>query len=73
MQTTWRGERSVIVSGGRTWLDFDTVRHWVGQLEWAHSALMRPNETFPNGKELHECANEVIEEAEDVLLEFQVF
>lgn len=48
----------------------DRTSEAICELEWAHEALTKPNVTFPNGKELHECANERIDRNEDVLLDY---
>jgi hypothetical protein len=41
----------------------------VRQLEWAHQKLDEPCVTFQNGRSSHECAGEVIDQFEDVLLD----
>lgn len=47
----------------------DATRAAVCQLEWAYTKLAEPCVTFQNGRTSHECANEVIEEYEDALLD----
>lgn len=73
MKVTYRGARRVIEALGRLFAHNDESANAVCQLEWAYAALQRPNETFPNGKTLHECANETVEKFEDVALEHRLF
>lgn len=73
METTWIGQEKLITFQGRLFANNDQAADAVVQLEWAYSALKRQNETFPNGKQLHEIANETIEKYEDALIGHQRF
>jgi acetylornithine deacetylase/succinyl-diaminopimelate desuccinylase-like protein len=44
-------------------------RFHMGQIEWAKGILANPSVTWPNGRNSHEAANQVIEESEDALID----
>lgn len=44
-----------------------------GQVKWAQDKLAEENILYPSGKWSHECAFEVLNDAEDRLLEFMLF
>ena len=40
-----------------------------GQVAWAEKVLNAPNVQYQNGRMSHECANEVMEKAQDELID----
>ena len=44
-------------------------RFLLESIEWAETALQKPNETFKNGKTPHEIAGATIDEASDALID----
>lgn len=50
-------------------IDNEHSRFWLGQKQWAEDILSKPNVTYPSGRYSHDCANEVLEEAELELIE----
>lgn len=50
--------------------DNSESRHLQREIRWAEQALQKPNETFPNGRQLHEVAAETIDKASDKLIDY---
>jgi len=38
-------------------------------IQWAENALKKPDQTYPNGRSMHEVANETIEQSMDSLVD----
>lgn len=70
MQTTYIGQTKLIFHGGRYFADCDDARGHVMNAEWAQGVLAAPAVTFPNGRDSHEVAGEVLDKAEDELIDF---
>ena len=70
MQTFHIGQNEFIKRGGRTYLMTEESADAATSAEWADGVLARENVQFPNGRMSHEAANEVLEKAEDTLLDF---
>ena len=70
MQTTYVGQTKLIVHGGRYFANCDGAREHVVQAEWAQGVLAAPAVTYPNGRNSHEVAGEVLDKAEDGLIDF---
>lgn len=70
MQTTYIGQVKVIVRGGRYFRITEKSADAATQAEWADGVLARPAVTFPNGRNSHEAAGEVLEMAEDTLIDY---
>lgn len=49
-------------------LDNDHSRFWLGQKKWAEQKLAEPEFIYQNGRSSYECANEVLDQAEDELV-----
>jgi hypothetical protein len=73
MEKTWVGEKKVIKALGRIFEDTEQANDAAVQLEWANKILASPAVIYPNGRDSHEVAGEVLDKAEDVLLEYQLF
>jgi len=73
MQTTWYGEQKVIKALGREFEYTEESHNAVVRAEWAHSVLAQPSVIYQNGRDSHEVAGEVLDKAEDGLIEFQLF
>jgi hypothetical protein len=67
MQTVWIGGTELIQYKGRYFAL--SGKGAVMQLEWAHNTLDKPAVTFQNGRNSHEAALEVLDKAEDELIE----
>lgn len=52
-----------------THVDNEHSQHWLQQKAWAEGILAQPSVTFPNGKQSHNVAHFVLEEAEIELIE----
>lgn len=72
MKTTYIGQLKVIVRNGRYFRITDRSADAATQAEWADEILTRPNVIYPNGRSSHECANEVLDKAEDTLIEYML-
>ena len=70
MQTTYVGQTTLIVHGGRYFANCDGAREHVVQAEWAQGVLAAPAVIYPNGRHSHEVANEVLDKAEEGLIDF---
>lgn len=70
MQTFQIGHKEFIKRGGRTFLITEESADAATNAEWADGILARENVKFPNGRMSHEVANEVLEKAEDTLLDY---
>ncbi|WP_020190747.1 hypothetical protein [Pseudomonas putida] len=70
MQTVHIGQNEFIKRGGRIYLMTEESADAATSAEWADGVLARENVQFPNGRMSHEAANEVLEKAEDTLIEF---
>jgi hypothetical protein len=73
METTWYGEQKVIKALDREFAYTEESHNAVVQAEWAHRILAEPSVTYPNGHDSHVVAGEVLDKAEDELIEFQLF
>lgn len=49
-------------------LDNDHSLFWFGQKKWAEQKLAEPEVIYQNGRSSYECANEVLDRAEDELI-----
>lgn len=72
MQTTYIGQEKLIVRGARYFRCCDESNDAVTQAEWADKVLASPAVTYPNGRNSHVVAGEVLDRAEDALIEFMV-
>ncbi|EPH5795442.1 hypothetical protein ACS2R3_002951 [Pseudomonas aeruginosa] len=70
MQTTYIGQDKFIQRGGRIFRITEQSADAATSAEWADGVLARENVQLPNGRMSHEVANEVLEKAEDTLLDF---
>ena len=68
MKTTYIGQTKLIVYKGRYYSE-EAADHVV-QAEWADKVLDEPAVTYPNGRNSHEVAGDVIDAAEDGLIDF---
>lgn len=79
MKTTWYGEQKVIQALNREFAYTEESPNAVVQAdavvqaEWALGILARPAVVYPNGRDSHVVAGEVLDKAEDELIEFQLF
>lgn len=67
------GQEQLISFDGRLFKDTDGSSLAVSNLIWAQQVLANPAETYPNGKHSHEVANEIVEQSEDILIDYQRF
>lgn len=65
----WVGEDKMIEFDGRLFAFSDEAAEHVAQADWAKTVLQRPAVIYPNGKGSHEVAGDVLDAAEDGLLE----
>lgn len=72
MQTTFIGQDKYIVCGARYYRVTEASEDAATQAEWADKILAAPAVTFANGRNSHDAAGEVLERAEDVLLDHMV-
>lgn len=70
MLTTYIGQNEFIKRGGRIFRVTEESTDAATSAEWADGILARENVQFPNGRMSHEAANEVLEKAEDTLLDY---
>ena len=70
MQTTFVGSTKFIQRGGRLFQLCDEAAEAATSAEWADKILSAPAITFPNGRSSHEVAGEVLDKAEDALIDF---
>ncbi|MDU4254509.1 hypothetical protein [Pseudomonas sp.] len=70
MQTTYIGQEKFIQRGGRIFRITEQSTEAATNAEWADGVLARENVRFPNGRMSHEVANEMLEQAEDTLLDY---
>ena len=70
MQTTYIGQEKFIQRGGRVFRITDQSTEAATTAEWADGVLSRENVQYPNGRMSHEVANEMLEQAEDTLLDY---
>lgn len=73
MQTTYVGPMKLIVRGGRYFRITDESAEVATQAKWADKVLAQPAVTYQNGRNSHEVAGEILDKAEDVLLDYMVF
>ena len=69
---TYRGNNKYITRNGRLFLITERSQEAAVQAEWADSALKRENVQFDNGVWLHEAAGKILDESEDILVEYLV-
>lgn len=69
MQTTYIGQQKFIVRNGQHFRYTEASVDAATQAEWANRVLSAPAVTYPNGRDSHEAAGEVLERAENVLLD----
>lgn len=55
---------------GRLYAPTEEASNAVCQLEWAYGVLAKPAVVYPNGKCSHEVAGVVVDEFEDVLIDY---
>lgn len=72
MQKVFIGQTKVIVHGGRYFRHCEGSEELVSDAEWAAKVLKAPDVIYPNGRSSHVVAGEVLDRAEDGLLEFMV-
>ncbi len=60
----------VLEYNGRTFRSCPASRQCISDLVWASKVLAAPAVTFPNGRDSHEVAGEVIDKAEDALINY---
>lgn len=70
METTYIGQTEYIKRGGRIFRITGQSADAATSAEWADKILLAENVKFPNGRMSHEVANEELERAEDVLLDY---
>lgn len=70
MQTTYVGQDKFIQRGGRIFRFTDDSAEAATSADWADSVLSRENVRYPSGRMSHDVAGEVLEKAEDALLEY---
>jgi hypothetical protein len=70
MQTTYIGEQKVIVRGGRYFRLTEESADAATQAEWADGVLAKPAVMYPNGRNSHEAAGDVLDKAEDALIDY---
>ena len=73
MKTSWYGEQKIIQALDRVFAFTDESHNAVVQAEWARGILAQPAVVYPNGRNSHVVAGEVLDKAEDELIEFQLF
>ncbi|WP_257820204.1 hypothetical protein [Burkholderia glumae] len=67
---TYIGQFKVIVRGGRHFRITERSLDAATQAEWADGVLAAPAVVYPNGKNSHEAAGEVLDKAEDELIAY---
>lgn len=72
MQTTYIGQLKVIVRGARYFRITEESADAATQAEWADGVLAKPSVTYPNGRNSHEAAGEILDKAEDTLIDYLV-
>ncbi|QBQ74382.1 hypothetical protein BcepSauron_002 [Burkholderia phage BcepSauron] len=70
MKTTYIGQTKVIVRGARYFRLTDASADAATSAEWADGVLARPAVIYPNGRNSHEVAGEILERAEDTLIDY---
>lgn len=70
MKTTYVGQEKVIVRGARIFAITDASADAAVQAEWADGVLAVPPVTYQNGRNSHEVACEVLDAAEDTLIDY---
>jgi hypothetical protein len=72
VQTAYVGQAKLIQRNGCFYQITDESREAVVQAEWAEGVLSRPAVVYANGRSSHDVANEVLEAAEDGLIDYLV-
>jgi len=72
MQTTYIGQEKFIVRGARHFRITEASEDAATQAEWADKVLAAPAVIWQNGRNSHEAAGEILNQAEDVLLDHMV-
>jgi hypothetical protein len=70
LQTTYVGQEKLIVCGGRLFAFCDAAAALATEAQWARGVLAQPAVIYPNGRDSHEVACEVLDRAEDGLMDF---
>jgi hypothetical protein len=70
VKTTYVGQEKLIAYDGRFFKFCDDAAEHVVQAEWAQGVLKAPAVIYPNGRNSIEVANEVLEKAEDGLIDY---
>ena len=73
MQTAYVGQAKLIQRNGCLYQITDESCEAVVQAEWAEVVLSRPAVFYANGRSSHDVANEVLEVAEDGLVDYLVY
>lgn len=72
MQTTYIGQTKFIVRGARHFRITERSADAATEAEWADKVLSAPAVTYLNGRNSHEVAGEVLDSAEDALIDYLV-
>ena len=70
MNTTFLGQSEFIKHEGLLFLLSDQSCLAINHIEWAEKILSSDNVQYQNGQMSHEVAYEVMEESQDILLEY---
>ena len=70
MKTTYIGQEKFIQRGGRVFRITEQSEDAATSAEWADGVLSRENIKCPNGRMSHEVAGEVLDKAEDTLIDY---
>lgn len=72
METTYIGQLKVIVRGGRFFRFTDESAEAAELAQWADGVLSAPAVIYPNGRNSHEAAGEILDKAEDTLIDYML-
>lgn len=66
----WIGDTLYASFGGRLFRSCDESAEAIMNAEWAQKILDQPACIFPNGRNSHTVANEIMEKSEDILIDY---
>ena len=67
------GETKAYLFDGKYYPDEEELENAIVQAQWARTILANPDVTWPNGKQSHEVASQVLEDSLDTLIAREFF
>ena len=61
---------NTIKFNGRTFLQCSESEFAISEINWANKILSNPSVVWPNGRDSHDVAGEILDRAEDALISY---